>query len=354
MSQQASQTQPRVTIIIVPRESFGYTQESLESLYRDTRYPFELIYIDGGSPPSVRRYLEEQSAARSFELIRTHHFISPNKARNLGLSRAEGEYVVIADNDIIFQPGWLGRLVECAEQTGAAIVGPLSCIGHPLHENIHNGGGRTSIGKSANGASPSKIEQQTFLAGRKVSSLNDDELARFRCDYVEFHTVLVRRSLFDEIGPLDERLLSTREHIDMCLLAGKLGESIYCERRSITTYVPGVTLKLSDVAYFMLRWSDAWDLASLAHFQQKWGLREDEYFYKRYKKLGKRRQRAIIAPVVNKLTFGREAATNILKAVELRVQRGISEIYGRKHPYARHSVGLTRGQKLARRGGNAR
>lgn len=36
-------------------------------------------------------------------------------------------------------------------------------------------------------------------------------------DFVEFHCVLVRTAAFDSIGPLDEGLLSSREHLDLCL-----------------------------------------------------------------------------------------------------------------------------------------
>ena len=340
--------QPTVTIIVVPRESFGYAKASLESLYRNTREPFDLVYVDGGSPRRVRDYLAGEARARGFTLIRTEEYLSPNRARNLGLRAARGRYVVFADNDILFQDGWLGRLVACADVTGAAVVGPLCCIGEPLHEVIHNGGGETAIEEHVReGRAVRRIRQLTHLSGRRVSDLGPD-LIPFKCDYVEFHTVLVRRALFDEIGDLDEKLLSTREHIDLCLLAAEAGHTIYCERRTAITYVPGVRPTLSDVRYFMLRWSDAWDLASLDHFRSKWNLDEDRYFVKRYGKLGKRRHRAIIAPVVARIPVGRAFVERMLKAADQRVSALIVRRYARKHEYARHSVGVIRLLRRAR------
>ena len=338
----AKTEQPPVTIIVVPRESFGYTQASLESLYLHTHEPFDLVYVDGGSPRRVRDYLARESRARGFTLIRTEEYLSPNRARNLGLRSAHGRYVVFADNDILFQDGWLGRLVECAETTGAAIVGPLSCIGEPLHEVIHNGGGETSIEEHVrDGRSVRRISQVTHLSGERVSKLGA-ELDPFKCDYVEFHTVLVRRALFDQIGELDEKLLSTREHVDLCLLAAASGHSIYCERRAAITYVPGVRPSMSDVAYFMLRWSDEWDLASLRHFRAKWDLDEDKYFAKRYGKLGKRRRRAIVEPLVARVPeMGRAFAEGMLTAADRRLSRLLVRRYAKHHAYARHSLGIS-------------
>ena len=51
--------QPRVTLVVVPRERFSRTEISLESIYRNTAEPFKLIYLGGHSPrhmPPVVEY----------------------------------------------------------------------------------------------------------------------------------------------------------------------------------------------------------------------------------------------------------------------------------------------------------
>ena len=68
---------------LVPRERFSYSETSLESILANTPSPFDLLYIDGGSPPPVDDYLRRKAAERQFRLIRTEHFLSPNAARNL-------------------------------------------------------------------------------------------------------------------------------------------------------------------------------------------------------------------------------------------------------------------------------
>ena len=56
---------PEVTLVVVPRERFSCTAQSLESLYANTRVPFNLIYVDGNSPPTVQQYLKTQAQHRA-------------------------------------------------------------------------------------------------------------------------------------------------------------------------------------------------------------------------------------------------------------------------------------------------
>lgn len=123
---------PQVTIIVSQRERFSYTRESLESIYQHTPVTFSLVYVDGGSPRHIQRYLKEQAQEKRFQLIRTEQYLSPNQARNLGLQQVNSEYLVFIDNDVIVSPGWLDSLLECAEETKATVVCPLTCIGQPL------------------------------------------------------------------------------------------------------------------------------------------------------------------------------------------------------------------------------
>ena len=44
----------RVTIVVVPREQFNQAPVSLARMYATTRVPFDLVYVDGNSPPPLR------------------------------------------------------------------------------------------------------------------------------------------------------------------------------------------------------------------------------------------------------------------------------------------------------------
>ncbi|MEO1388291.1 MAG: glycosyltransferase [Cyanobacteria bacterium J06634_6] len=362
---------PKVTLVIGPRERFSYTRDCLESIYQNTRYPFDLVFVDACSPEPVEQYINRKAKEHDFQVIRTERYISPNQARNVGLrhvlSQGDSQYVVFVENDVIVKADWLTRLVSCAEETDAAVVGPLTCIGSPAHQVIHNAGGRSYIKTSVKrGETRRKIKQSAYLTGRAVADV-PEEIRRVKCDYVEFHCMLVRTSLFETApfkatgGLLDEGMMATREHIDFCFMVTEAGGSIYSDRTAvITTDTIGIStnktglmewfgtvqlpdFKLYDLPYFMLRWSDAWDLASLNHLRQKWDLTEDKYFTRRYAGLGGRRRELLITPLVNRLTFGRgsDRLEKLLISLERKLNHYLYNRYVNRHPNAPQPIQLS-------------
>lgn len=291
----------QVTIVVSPRERFSYTRQSLESIYRDTQILFKLIYVDGNSPPEIAQYLREQAIDNNFQLIRTDYYLFPNRARNIALARVDTKYVAFVDNDIIVSPGWLSTLIQCAEATGAAVVGPLMCQEEPVHEIVHFAGGEAHTFTDIKGRT--RMREKMYKQGHQVAQLRP-KLQRSETELCEFHCMLVRTDVFDRTGYFDEGMLNTKEHLDFCMTVRKLGETVYFEPDSLVTYVPAVPLSLIDWEFYMLRWSDDWELSSLNHFRQKWELAEDTYFTQKRKALGWRRRKTLFQPLVERLTLG--------------------------------------------------
>ena len=325
-----------VTIVVTPRERFSYTRQSLESIYEHTQYPFELIYIDGNSPRHIRDYLAEKAQEKQFKLIRTDYYLSPNRARNIGLRQVTSKYVVFIDNDVVVTPGWLKALVECASETEATVVSPLICQHLPLHTEVHCAGGESAVLLETKGETTRRrIIEKIYQQGRKVADIRP-QLQRQKTGLAEFHCMMVRTDIFEKIGFLDEQLLNTKEHIDFCILVTKAGGTVYLEPQSLMTYVPGTQLEWTDIHYYMLRWSDAWELASLKHLSQKWEVTENDYFKNKYKRLGWRRQMTIIHPLYRKLPigkFGSKVAGKILNAIDKVVNRYLTNNYAQLAPH---------------------
>lgn len=327
----ASISKPSITIIVTPQQRFSYTQQSLESIYNHTRIPFELVYVDAGSPGHIHRYLVKAAARKGFTLLRTDRFLSPNQARNLGLSQATTDYVVFIDNDIHVSPGWLEHLWQCAQETDAAAVCPLTCVGKPLHDRIHLAGGEVRIFMDIEGDRiRRRIYENRFLVNRSAAAIKH-QLYRRSCEFIELHCALIKRDVFDQIGPLDENLLGSQEDMDFCLSVNQTTHNMFCEPASVVTHVPQTSYRWSDLAYFMLRWSDTWEIESLTHFQQKWDLDMDHYFLQRYKQLGHRRRQAFLYPLLHRLTGGYKTAwfTKIAIKLEQWLNQIIADRYGR-------------------------
>ena len=58
---------PRVTVAVVPREGFSGSTRCLDSIYSNSAVPFNLVFVDGGSPGRIRRHLEQESERRGYK-----------------------------------------------------------------------------------------------------------------------------------------------------------------------------------------------------------------------------------------------------------------------------------------------
>jgi GT2 family glycosyltransferase len=261
-------TLPQVTIVVVPREQFSKTQVCLESIFAHTRLPFTLIYVDGKSPNHVRRYLEHQASDKGFRLIREERYLPANEARNLAVPHLQTKYTVFIDNDVIVSPGWLDSLIDCAEETGCWVVGPIYCVGDLRNPIIHTLGAEHGIDEDHGNR---RWRERHLYCDQPLNAVRDEIHCR-QIDLVEFHCLLMRTAVFERLGMFDPALLSYFDHNDFCLMVRNAGGTIYVEPRSVVLYLQPPPLAVSDVPCFLLRWSDRWMNASATHFARKNGI----------------------------------------------------------------------------------
>lgn len=267
-------TDIRTTVVVVPREQFRVTRPALESICAHTALPYKLVYVDGGSPPSTRRYLQARSRQRGFSLVRTDHYLSPTEARALALPHVDTEYVCFIDNDVVVTPGWLDRLVECADETEAWAVGPLYCNENPALGIIHMAGGLAHIRE--NNGRRAFYEEHRFP--QQLVTEVQDHLRREPTELVEYHCMLLRSETFDKFGHQDPRYLSCAESLDICLQLRDAGYPVYLEPAALVSNQQPPPFLWSDLPYFLLRWSDAWNRISLACFRERWDIPADDWW----------------------------------------------------------------------------
>lgn len=262
--------EPSTTVAVIPRETFSQTMDVLGTIVANTAPPYRLLVVDGGSPARVRRSLESFAASRDATLLRTERLLSPNEARNLALAHVDTELVAFVDTNAFVHPGWLDALERCARETGAWLVGPLYlgvCRGNGPCDTVHMAGGDNRIDE----VDGRRLHHERHrYAGRPLAEVGPFE--RGPTEMVEFHTVLARTDVFSTLGPLDEALLSFHEHCDLCLAVRERGGEVWFEPEAVVTYQLPRTLAPMDLPYWLVRWSDQWNLASARHFVDKWQL----------------------------------------------------------------------------------
>lgn len=114
---------PLTSIIILTFNELTYTQACVESIHRHTDEPYELIFVDNGSTDGTREYLATLDALCIFN-DRNMGF---GGGCNQGIAAAQGERILLLNNDTVVTPGWLGAMHRALDaDPSRGIVGPRS------------------------------------------------------------------------------------------------------------------------------------------------------------------------------------------------------------------------------------
>ncbi|PRH75882.1 glycosyl transferase, partial [Streptomyces solincola] len=110
---------PRFSVIVPAYEVQTYLPECLESVLGQSFGDLELIAVDDCSPDGCGAVIDEY-AARDRRVVAVHlpENAGLGPARNAGLARATGEYVLFLDGDDTFVPGALQAVADRLDATG--------------------------------------------------------------------------------------------------------------------------------------------------------------------------------------------------------------------------------------------
>lgn len=257
-----------VTVVTVPRDHYSDALQSLDAILTNTDVPFRLVYVLGKAPRAVRDEVRRRSTELGFLLLEGDDYPVPGHARNDAVARVRTPFVAFVDNDAVVAPGWLGRLLRCLEETGGDQVGPLQLIGPLEDEAVHVAGGFIEIDDTAVPRRFKAIQRHQRHYVAEVA----DQLRREQCDFAEFHCTLIRRSVFEKTGPLDEALLSSREVEDLGMAVRDAGGTIWFEPEARATYFPPQRVGWRDAQLLSRRWGERANRQSFEHFFTKHGL----------------------------------------------------------------------------------
>ncbi|MFI6641670.1 CDP-glycerol glycerophosphotransferase family protein [Streptomyces sp. NPDC050504] len=114
---------PRFSVIVPVYQVRAYLHECLDSVLSQTYQDLELIAVDDASPDAGGAILDE-FAARDRRLTAVHlaENTGPGGARNAGLARATGDYVVFLDGGDTLVPGALQTVADRLKETGGPDV----------------------------------------------------------------------------------------------------------------------------------------------------------------------------------------------------------------------------------------
>jgi GT2 family glycosyltransferase/glycosyltransferase involved in cell wall biosynthesis/SAM-dependent methyltransferase len=186
-----------VDVIVCVHDAPDDVRRCLESVVRHTRPPFHLILVDDASAPETAGILAAFARQHGATLRVNDAPRGYTRAANQALAVASGTYAVLLNSDTVVGPGWLDRLVACAESDERiGMVGPLSntaswqSVPEVLAES----------GDWATNPLPDGLDVDTMadLVARRAGRLYPP------MPLLNGFCLLMRRALIDAIGLFDE------------------------------------------------------------------------------------------------------------------------------------------------------
>lgn len=112
---------PKVSVIVPVYNVNMYLRRCLDSILNQTFSDFELILVDDGSTDNSLEICEEYSKAD--KRIRVYSKVNEgvSVARNFGVSKAEGDYIIFIDSDDFVSDQFLERLYSACVDNNAQI-----------------------------------------------------------------------------------------------------------------------------------------------------------------------------------------------------------------------------------------
>ncbi|MDN3297541.1 bifunctional glycosyltransferase family 2 protein/CDP-glycerol:glycerophosphate glycerophosphotransferase [Streptomyces ficellus] len=111
---------PRFSVIVPAYKVQAYLHECLESVLSQSCGDLELIAVDDCSPDGCGAVIDEFAALdRRVVAVHLPENAGLGPARNAGLARATGDYIVFLDGDDTFVPGALQAIADRLKETGS-------------------------------------------------------------------------------------------------------------------------------------------------------------------------------------------------------------------------------------------
>ena len=212
---------PKVSILIPNKDHIDDLEKCLHSLWAKTSWDnFEVIVIENNStdPETFAYYQKAQQCYDGLQVVtypkKGFNFSGIN---NFGRKYATGDYLLLLNNDVeVRNADWLTELLrQCAHPGGAAVCGAE--LFYP-DETLQHAGVITGLGGYAGHSHKYKKAGGSGYMFR-AATVQDLSAVTGAC-------LLVKTSVWDEMGGLDEAFAVAFNDVDFCLRVREAGYRI--------------------------------------------------------------------------------------------------------------------------------
>jgi GT2 family glycosyltransferase len=202
---------PLVSLIIPIKDKVDYLKKCIDSILAKTTYKnYEIIIVDNNSKEkATKKYLNELGKKlKNFQVLKYDGEFNYSAINNAAVKIAKGEIIGLLNNDIeVINDDWLTELVSHAIRKEAGAVGAKL---YYSNDTIQHAG--IILGIHTVGNHIHKNYERSSAGYFNKTQLNQNFSA------VTGACLFVKKSLYDEVGGLDEKNLKVAYNdVDFCL-----------------------------------------------------------------------------------------------------------------------------------------
>jgi len=225
---------PSVDIIILHHNGIDNIDNCLKSVLKTKYANFNIIIVDNNSTDGSIKVIEKKY--KPLYIIRNRKNYGYAKGNNIGIMKSNAKYVVLLNDDTIVKSNWLDELVKVAESNNKI----ATC--QPKVLSLHNKKYFDNCGAG------SFLDYYGYPIYRgRVFDYREIDKGQYDNPSSIFFSVgvctLMRKSVLDEVGLLDEDFHIYFEEFDLCWrmnLRGYIHKSV---PSAVIYHIGGVTYK---------------------------------------------------------------------------------------------------------------
>jgi GT2 family glycosyltransferase len=208
LSPPANAEVPRITVGIATYNGRRLLEVALASLRDQTFRDFRVVVVDDASTDDTVRWLSEHWPG--IDVIVHPHNRGVTAALNSCLRAANSELVVLLNNDVELDPGFLGELANALAEHPRAGAACGKLIDYHHHELLDGAGDIYTWGGEANRRGHGELDLGQYDVPQNIFSA---------CGAAAVY----RRAALEQVGLFDERLFVFYEDVDWCFRGQLLG-----------------------------------------------------------------------------------------------------------------------------------
>lgn len=204
---------PLVSIIIPNKDHVDMLDKCLRSIQKSSYRNYEVIIVENNSVEEATFDYYKKIASDRIRVVYWEGIFNYSAINNFGAKAAQGEYLLLLNNDVeVITENWLEELLSNCQRPDVGIVGAK--LYYP-DDTVQHAGIIIGIGGVAGNVFVGLPRKFTGYF-HKASIQQDLSAVTAAC-------MMVKRSVYEEMGGLEEKLQVAFNDVDFCLRVRKAG-----------------------------------------------------------------------------------------------------------------------------------